>query len=414
MSDDVTLARIQAAARIIAGRVHATPAVPAARLSARLGVELVLKLENLQLTGSFKARGALVRIAGLDDAQRRRGVIAMSAGNHAQGVAWHARALGIPATIVMPRGTPFTKVDRTAALGAEIVLEGATLAESAAVAERLARERGLAFVHPYDDADIIAGQGTVGLELLTAAPDLEALIVPIGGGGLIAGVATAAKALKPGIRVVGVQSALYPAMQRALAGENAPLPEGPTLAEGIAVKQPGRITREIVRRLVDDIALADDATIERAVDLLLVEEKLLAEGAGAAGLAAILAEPARWRGRRVGVVITGGNLDPRVAASILMRGLAADGRLALLRVEVHDAPGALARVTAAIAEAGGNIVEVHHQRLFHDVPVTRADIDVAVETRGAAQLEAVKARLAAAGFPATELAQSARVRDARR
>jgi threonine dehydratase len=408
MSDAVTLERIREAARLIAGRVHATPSVPAARLSARFGLDLTLKLENLQLTGSFKARGALVRLLGLDDAARARGVIAMSAGNHAQGVAFHARALAIPATIVMPTATPFTKVDRTAALGAAVVLEGETLAESAAVAERLARERGLTFVHPYDDPDIVAGQGTVALELLAAAPALDALVVPIGGGGLIAGIATAARALRPGIRIVGVQSALYPAMARALAGDATPLPEGPTLAEGIAVKTPGTLTREIVRRLVDEILLVDEAAIERAVDLLLVEEKLLAEGAGAAGLAAVLADPARWRGARVGLVICGGNVDPRIAASILMRGLAAEGRLARLRVEVHDAPGALARVTGAIAAAGGNIVEVIHQRHFRDVPVTRADLDVMVETRGPAQLAAVKARLAEAGFPATELEQAAR------
>ena len=408
MSETVTLARIRDAAAALAGHVQRTPTVRATRLSERLGIDITLKLENLQLTGSFKARGALVKLSRLDAEARRRGVIAMSAGNHAQGVAWHARALGIGATIVMPRTTPFTKVDRTAALGAEVVVEGETLAESAATAERLARERRLTFVHPYDDPDIIAGQGTVALEMLADAPDLTTLIVPIGGGGLIAGIATAAKALAPSIRIVGVQSSLYPAMVRALAGDATPLPEGPTLAEGIAVKTPGLLTREIVRRLVDELVLVSESAIERAVDLLLVEEKLLAEGAGAAGLAALLAQPERWRGQRVGLVICGGNIDPRIAASILMRGLAAEGRLVRLRVEVHDSPGALAKVTAAIAAAGANIVEVQHQRMFHDVAVTRADIDVAVETRGRDQLEAVKARLAEAGFPAAELGQSAR------
>ena len=310
----------------------------------------------------------------------------------------------------MPRATPFTKVERTAALGAAVVLEGDTLSECAAHAERLAREHGFTFVHPYDDPDIVAGQGTIALEMLAAAPDLDALIVPIGGGGLIAGIATAAKALRPGIAIVGVQAEFYPAMVRKLAGDPTPVPGGSTLAEGIAVKAPGELTTAIARRLVDDIVLVDEATIERAVDLLLVEEKLLAEGAGAAGLAAVLGHPGRWRGSRVGLVICGGNIDPRVAASVLMRGLAADGRLARLRIEIPDAPGMLARITAAIAEAGGNIVEIVHQRMFHDVAVTRADVDIVVETRGSPHLAEIKARLAAADLAVVELSNAARER----
>lgn len=401
-----SLEEIERAAGVLAGLdVARTPAIHTARLAQRLGAPVVLKLENLQRTGSFKVRGAGNRIAALSPAERGRGVIAMSAGNHAQGVAWHAQRQGIPATIVMPRGTPFTKIERTQALGARVIIEGATLGDAAAFAQAEARRGDLVFVHPYDDPLVIAGQGTVALEMLADHPDIDTLVIPIGGGGLIAGCAIAAKARRPTLRVIGVQSALYPAMLRAIRGDARAVTGGPTLAEGIAVKAPGELTQRIVGELVDEILLVDEHAIEAAVNFLLVEEKILTEGAGAAAVAALMAEPARWSGRRIGAVVCGGNIDARVAASILMRGLAASGRLARLRVEIPDAPGMLARVTQAIAGAGGNIVEIVHQRLFHDVPVTRADVDVVLETRGQEHLQAIVAALAADGLRVARLGE---------
>jgi threonine dehydratase len=389
---NVTPELIRDAASKIAGHVIATPTVPAPRLSALTGAEVYLKLENLQHTGSFKVRGALVKLLSLDAAARQRGVIAMSAGNHAQGVAFHCQRLGIPATIVMPKATPFTKVDRTAAMGAKVVLKGETLSEAAVLAREHAKAESLTFIHPYDDPLIVAGQGTVALELLAAVPDLDLLVVPIGGGGLIAGCATAARAINPALKIVGVQAALYAAMK---AGT---VRGGSTLAEGIAVKEPGALTRAIVDKLVDDIVLAEEPLIERAVNLMVTEAKVTAEGAGAAPLAAMLCDPDRFRGRRVGLVVSGGNIDPRLVASILTRGLLRDGRIARLRVEITDVPGMLARVAAAIAEAGGNVIEIYHQRLFQDVPVTRADLDVVLETRNRAHLEEIIARIEATGI----------------
>jgi threonine dehydratase len=406
MSSPLTLDDVVAARQRLVGLdVVVTPVHDAGGLSRRLGARVVLKLENLQRTGSFKVRGAGNRIAALAPEIRARGVIAMSAGNHAQGVAFHAARLGAPATIVMPRATPFSKIERTEALGAEVILEGASLADAAAFARDAAERRALTFVHPYDDALVIAGQGTIALELLEGIADLDMIIVPVGGGGLIAGIAIAAKALRPQLAILGVQSAQFPAMRAALRGEAAPEPGGATLAEGIAVKQPGALTREIVRRLVDDIVLVDDAAIEHAVALLVTEEKLVVEGAGAAGVAAALQLAPRLAGRRVALVVTGGNIDSRVLASILMRGLAASFHLARLRVEIPDAPGMLARVAGTIAGAGGNIVEIVHQRMFFDVPVMRAGIDVVIETRGRAHLDAIRSALEAAGLRVIELAQ---------
>jgi threonine dehydratase len=397
---------IERAAAVLARLdVARTPTIRAARLEQRIGTPVALKLENLQRTGSFKVRGAGNRIAALSPTERARGVIAMSAGNHAQGVAWHAQRQSIPATIVMPRGTPFTKIERTQALGARVVIEGATLDQAAAFAREEARRGDLVLVHPYDDPLVVAGQGTVALELLADRPDIDTLVVPIGGGGLIAGCAIAARSRRPGMRIVGVQSALYPAMLRAIRGDGREIPGGPSLAEGIAVKAPGELTRRIVRDLVDDIVLVDEHAIEAAVNFLLVEEKLLVEGAGAAGIAALMVEPERWRGRRIGAVVCGGNIDARVAASILMRGLAASGRLARLRIEIPDAPGMLAGVTETIAGAGGNIVEIVHQRLFHDVPVTRADVDVVLETRGGEHLQTIVAALIARGLRVARLGE---------
>lgn len=398
MAPFMTLDCIRNAAALIQGHVIRTPTVISTALSEMSGAEVVLKLENFQHTGSFKVRGALVRLLGLDPAARAAGVVAASAGNHAQGVAFHARDLGVPATIVMPRNTPFTKVARTEALGARVVLEGNALTDAEEYARGLAKADGMTFIHPYDDADVIAGQGTVGLEMLEDRPDLEVLIVPVGGGGLISGVATAAKGLKPEIEVVGVEAALYPSMHRALGGD-APEEGGVTVAEGIAVKTPGTLTKPVVERLVSDILLVDEASLEAAVQAFLEEQRIVAEGAGASPLAALTADPDRFRGRKVGLVISGGNIDSRLLASILMRGLVREGRLVRLRIEISDAPGALARIAGIIGDAGGNIVEVYHQRLFYDIPVKEAEVDVVVETLDSRQVCHIVDLLAEAGFP---------------
>jgi threonine dehydratase len=321
----VTIADIEAARRTIAGEVLRTPMLPAPKLSALTGAEVMVKYENLQVTNSFKERGAVNKLASLDQAARERGVIAMSAGNHAQAVAYHAQRLDIPATIVMPVTTPFVKVHATKAYGAEVVLDGESVADAQLRAEALARERGLTFVHPYDDPKVIAGQGTIALEMLEDDPDLDLIVLPIGGGGLIAGNAVAARARKPSIEIVGAEAALYPSCWNALRGEARPL-GGPTLAEGIAVKNVGVLTLPIVRALVSDVILVDEAHLERAVNAYLTLQKTMAEGAGAAGLAGMLAAPERFRGRRVGLILCGGNIDPRILASIMVRELERDER----------------------------------------------------------------------------------------
>ena len=406
MSLAVTAADIRAAADAIAGAVLRTPSVLAPALAEMTGAEIVLKLETLHPTGSFKERGALNKLLSLDMGQRQAGVIAMSAGNHAQGVAYHARRLGIPATIVMPADTPFTKVERTEACGARVILRGASLAEARLAADETARAEGLTLVHPYDDAKVIAGQGTIALEVLAEHPALDALIVPIGGGGLISGIAVAAKAINPGIAIIGAQCALYAAMLHALG--RCPAPHGgTTLAEGIAVKEPGVLTRPIVEALVDDILLADEVGLERAIATLVDVEKLVVEGAGAAPLAALLAEPARFRGKRVALVLSGGNIDARLLASILQRQLVRAGRLVRLRIEISDAPGALAKIAAIIGEKGGNIVEIYHQRLFQDVPVKLAEVDAVIETRNPRHVGELVAALSAAGFPTRLLSSTA-------
>lgn len=396
----VSIADIRTAAAVIAGAVAHTPTVYAPALSDLVGAEIWLKLETLHRTGSFKERGALNKLLGLSAEQRCAGVVAMSAGNHAQGVAYHAQRLGIPATIVMPEGTPFTKIDRTEAFGATVLLKGDSLAAAGEAAKTLARKGGLCFVHPYDDPAVIAGQGTIALELLADQPDLDTIVVPIGGGGLISGIAVAATALKPPIEIIGVQSTLYPSMYRLRQGKDPGPPAEPTtLAEGIAVKEPGRLTRCVVEALVSDILLVDEPRLENALKTLLERHKLIAEGAGASGVAAVLAARQRLAGKRVAIVISGGNIDSRLLASILMRGLVHEGRLVRLRAELPDVPGALSRVSGIIGKHAGNIVEVHHQRLFHDISVKRAELDVVVETQNRRHVETLIEALNQAGFP---------------
>jgi threonine dehydratase len=396
----VTSDDVRRAERAIAGEIVRTPLIRAAALSEIAGCEIFLKLETTQATGSFKERGALNKLMTLDAAERHAGVVAMSAGNHAQGVAFHARRLGIPATIVMPAGTPFTKIDRTEALGARVVVRGDSLVDASRAADALAAERGLVPVHPYDDPAVIAGQGTIALEMLADNPDLDTLLVPIGGGGLISGIAVAAHCVSPQVEIIGVQSALYPSMYRVLQGIDPGLPsEGTTLAEGIAVKEPGLLTRRIVAELVSAVRLVTERQLEAAVEMLIERQKLVVEGAGAAGLAALMAEPERFRGRRVGIVLTGGNIDARLLASLLMRGLVRGGRLVRLRAELPDLPGVLSRVAGIIGGLGANIVEVHHQRLFHDSSVKRAELDLVVETQNRRHVGAIIDALVAAGFP---------------
>jgi threonine dehydratase len=398
----VTLDDVRAAARRIAGQVAATPCLHSRTLSEIAGAEIWLKFENLQYTASFKERGAANRLAQLTPAQAARGVIAMSAGNHAQGVAYHARRLGVPATIVMPRHTPFVKVENTRRLGARVELEGDGVEEAALHARRLAEGQDLTFLHPFNDEAVIAGQGTLALEMLEAAPDLDVLVVPIGGGGLIGGVATAAKALRPEIQVVGVEAALYPSVHRQLRGLP-PTAGGPTIAEGIAVKEPGSLTLPIIARLVDEVLLVEEAAIEAAVLQLLEIEKTVAEGAGAAGLAAVASHPERFRGRRVGLVLCGGNIDSRLLSAVILRGLVRTQRLVRLRLGVPDCPGSLVRIASIIAEKGGNVVDVAHQRAFSKLSVKLADVDFTIETRTAAHAEEIAAALRAAGFAAVRL-----------
>jgi threonine dehydratase len=393
----VTLADIEAARRTIAGQVLHTPMLPAPRLSALTGASVLVKYENLQVTNSFKERGALNKLSSLSAPQRARGVIAMSAGNHAQALAYHAARLGIPATIVMPVTTPFVKIEATQAHGAEVVLDGETLAEAQARAEAIVRERGLILVHPYDDALVIAGQGTIALEMLAEAPDLEMLVIPIGGGGLIAGNAVAARARAPGIEIIGAEAALYPSSWNALNRESRPC-GGATLAEGIAVKNVGALTLPIVKELVSEIVLVDEVHIERAVNAYLTLQKTMAEGAGAAGLAAMLAKPERFRGRKVGLILCGGNIDPRILASVMVRELKRESRIVSFRLSIPDRPGVLGQIATRLGELGTNILEVEHRRLFLDVPAKGARLDVTIETRDRAHAEAVLRALAADGF----------------
>ena len=402
----VTADQIRDTAVRLDGQIIRTPMLEAPMLSRNLGCDLFLKLECLQHTSSFKARGALNAMLGLNDQQRQLGVIAMSAGNHAQAVAYHAEHMGIPATIVMPSQTPFAKVARTRAFGAKVVLEGRNLNECEGTVNALIQEHGLTLIHPYDNELVMMGQGTVGLEMLNDQSDFDILVVPIGGGGLMGGIATIARDMRPNIKIYGVQTELYPSMKLAVEGKQITC-GGETLAEGIAVKKPGGVTLPVVDALVDKILLVNERQLEWAVGALIEQQRVVSEGAGAAGIAAIHANPALFAGKKVGVVICGGNIDPRLLASILNRNMAVDGRIARLRIDISDEPGMLAAISTAIGNCGGNIVEIYHQRLFYDVPAKLAKIDAVIETRGPDHVDEIIAALRAAHFQVRQLDDSA-------
>ena len=394
----LTLDSIRAAAGRLAGQIERTPCRYSRTLSKITGAEVWVKFENLQFTAAYKERGALNKLMLLSDAEKAKGVIAASAGNHAQGLAYHGARLGVPVTIVMPRTTPFIKVQHTRDFGANVVIEGETYDDANAHARKLQEEQGLTFVHPFDDYDIMAGQGTIALEMLEDAPDLEILPVPIGGGGLISGVATAAKAIKPDIHIIGVEPAMYPSFTARMRGINAPA-GGQTIAEGIAVREVGKLTYQTARPLIDDVLLLEEPHIEQAVALYCNVEKTIAEGAGAASLAALLAYPERFRGRKCGLIITGGNIDPRLLASVLTRELVRAQRLVSLRIVGDDRPGLLSTVASVIGSMGANIIEVNHNRLALDVPAKGAEFDITIETRDAQHTQDVMNALREKGYP---------------
>lgn len=396
----VTLADVEAAAARLAGAIVRTPTLKSQTLSALTGAEVWLKFENLQFTAAYKERGALNTLLLMSPEARAKGVIAASAGNHAQGLAYHANRLGIPATIVMPRPTPTVKVTQTEGHGATVILEGETFDAAYAHARQLEAERGLTFVHPFDHPHIIAGQGTVALELLADAPDIDTLVIPIGGGGLFSGMGTAARGLAPSIELVGVQAELFPSMYATLKQLDMAC-EGDTLAEGIAVKEPGAITRRFVAALADEIVLVSERDLEKSVSLLLQIEKTVVEGAGAAGLAALLAHPQRFKNRKVGIVLCGGNIDTRLLANVLLRDLARSGRLARLRVRLQDRPGALFNVARIFHEQQVNIIEVYHQRVFTTLPAKGLITDIECETRDRAHLDRLMAALRDGGYEAS-------------
>src|SRR5437868_958613 len=392
-----TIDDIRAAARRIDGAVIRTPMLVSRTLSEIIGAEVWLKFENLQFTAAYKERGALNKLLQLSPEERARGVIAASAGNHAQAVAYHAKRLGIPAVIVMPESTPTVKVTQTAGHGATVVLYGQIVDDAFGKARELALENGYVFIHPFDDPQIIAGAGTVGLEMLEDAPDLDAIVIPIGGGGLMSGVSIAARAVKPEIELIGVEAELYPSMKCAIQDCQMPL-GGDTLAEGIAVKQPGELTSRILADLANDVVLVSERDLERAVAMLVGIEKTVVEGAGAAGLAAMLSDTARYKGKKVATLLCGGNIDTHLLANVLVRDLVRLGRIARLRVAAEDRPGALAAITAKFHEAGVNIIEINHSRIFSRLPAKDTVIEVECEARDAQSIDDVVARLEAAGF----------------
>jgi threonine dehydratase len=393
----VTFDDVLAAEARVKGAVERTPSAHSRTLSQVLGCHVVLKFENLQFTAAYKERGALNKLLQLDPDERRRGVVAMSAGNHAQAVAYHAHRLGIEATIVMPANTPFVKVQRTRELGARVVLAGEGLAEAEAEAGRIVETEGRVFVHPFDDPAVIAGQGTTALELLHDHPDIETLVVPVGGGGLLAGCGVAARHLRPGIELIGVQTERYPAMAADFHGQRA-TSGGATLAEGIAAPTPGKVTGPMLRALVDDVLTVTEDDIESGINLLLEIEKVVSEGAGAAGIAALLAQRPRFAGKRVGVLLTGGNIDPRLLASVIMRGLIRNGRLSRLHIDLPDVPGTLGELATLLGQVGANIVEIHHQRLFVDVSAKAAHVELTIETLDHHHVDRVVAAVREAGY----------------
>lgn len=397
MTKPPTIDNIRAAAKRIHGAVVRTPMLKSRTLSELIGADVWLKFENLQFTSAYKERGALNKLLQLDDDERARGVITASAGNHAQAVAYHAKRLSIPATIVMPEPTPTMKVSQTEGHGARVILHGAMFDDAYAKAREMEAEEGLVFVHPFDDPEVIAGQGTLALEMLEDVPDLDTFCIPVGGGGLMSGIAIAARALNPEITLLGVEAELYPSMKCAIEGCSLPV-GGDTLAEGIAVKEPGELTSRILRDLVDEILLVAERDLEHAVALLVAIEKSVVEGAGAAGLAAMLAQPGRFAGRKVATVLCGGNIDTHLLANVLVRELVRTGRIARLRVEAQDQPGALARITDQFHEAGVNIIEIRHSRIFTALPAKDTMIEVECEARDSAAIDKVESMLKAAGF----------------
>jgi threonine dehydratase len=394
----VSMADIEAAAQAIAGKVERTPLRYSRTLSEITGAEVWIKFENLQFTASYKERGALNKLSSLSNSEKAAGVVAMSAGNHAQGVAYHAARLGIPATIVMPKGTPFVKIEHTRNFGANVIIHGESLADADAHARELEKRHGLTFVHPFDDAKIIAGQGTVGLEIMEDLADFDAVVIPVGGGGLSAGVATAIKSRRPAVSIYGVEAAMYASLAAELRGEE-PKVGGATIAEGIAVKKVGRLTLEILRKLMEQVIVVNEDTLERAVTLFATVEKTVAEGAGAACLAALLEEPHLFRNRKVVLVLTGGNIDTRLLASVLTRSLVREKRITSVRIIGNDQPGLLAKVSTVIGDNGGNIIEVFHNRLALDVPAKGAEFDITIETRDARHTQEIIDALTHAGFP---------------
>ena len=399
MTPTLTLADIRAAAERLRGEIVDTPCMPSRTLSALTGCEVFLKFENLQFTASFKERGALNKMAQLSEAERACGVLAVSAGNHAQGVAYHAQRMGIPATIVMPRFAPAVKVENTRRFGANVVLEGDTFDDARAHGLQLAQERGLTVVHPYDDLAVMAGQGTIALEMLAQQPQIDTLVVAIGGGGLISGVATAARAVRPDIEVIGVQTERFPAVWNAKHDKNQESAQA-TIADGIAVKVPGALTLPLIRERVSDVLLVGEDDIEQAILLLLEIEKTVIEGAGGVGLAALIKNPLRFKGKKVGLLLSGGNIEPLVLAEIIERGMVRSGRLARLRIDVRDVPGALADVATLLGQLGANIDEVQHQRAFSSLSVERAQIEVVVQTRGLAHIEKIIGTMRSRGYVA--------------
>lgn len=393
----VTFDDIKAAKKNIEDATIRTPAIRASRLSLHYGINLYLKLENLQHTNSFKARGALNKLMSLTDEQRKNGVIACSAGNHAQGVAYHAQRLGVPATIVMPMATPFNKVQKTEDFGAKVVLFGANLEEAMEHTGKLAEEQNLTFVHPYNDDAIIAGQGTLAMELLEDQPDLDVIVVPIGGGGLISGIATAAKAINPKIEIIGAQAEGYAAAKAKIEGKPCEL-GGTTIAEGIAVKQPGEKTMAIIRDKVDHIWSASEADIESAIFDFISNEKLVAEGAAGAGLAVIKNNLDHFKGKKVGLIVCGGNIDSRMLSTLILRGLMRDGRITRLRFEIDDTPGQLSSISSIIGESGANVIEVIHQRMMQAIPLKKAELDIVIEARDRRHVNELVATLHEKGF----------------